>query len=186
MVAVRIAPFVIVAILALAGCGSHARSAAPGASTVAVAFKGSPPPLASLHEQANQLLGGGVTAFNARLNALHGYPVVVNMWASWCQPCQSEFPSYQKVAVAYGRKVAFLGLDAKDQNSAAAAFLRKFPVTYPSYTDPSGGIASVMHAFAAYPQTFFYDRTGKRVYDKAGPYLSVQSLEQDVQRYALG
>lgn len=176
----------ILAVLALSGCGSHARNAAPAASTVAVAFKDSPPPLASLHAQANQLLGGGAAAFQARLKRLHGYPVVVNMWASWCGPCQSEFPTYQKVAVAYGRKVAFLGLDAKDQNSAAAAFLRKFPVTYPSYVDPNGSIASAMHAFTAYPQTFFYDRNGKQVYDKAGPYLSVQALKRDVQHYALG
>lgn len=186
MVARGVSAPTIVAALALAGCGSHARNAAPGASTVAVAFKGSPPALASLHAQANQLLGGGVSAFKGRLSGLHGHPVVVNMWASWCQPCQSEFPSYQKVAVAYGRKVAFLGLDAKDQSSAAAAFLRKFPVTYPSYLDPHGSIASAMRAFAAYPQTFFYNRNGHQVYDKAGPYLSVQELERDVQRYALG
>jgi thiol-disulfide isomerase/thioredoxin len=177
----------LVAAAALAGCGgSPAHSAAPSASTVAAAFKGSPAPLAELHAQANQLLSGGAKAFEARLHSLRGHPVVVNMWASWCEPCQSEFPTYQRASVAFGRRVAFLGLDAKDQNGNASAFLREFPVTYPSYTDPNGGIASAINAYQAYPQTFFFNRQGTRVYDKAGPYLTVAALERDIKQYALG
>ncbi len=108
------------------------------------------------------------------------------MWASWCIPCQSEFPSYQRAAVAFGRRVAFLGLDARDEDPAAAAFLRRFPVTYPSYADPNGAIAAAIQAYSAYPQTFFLDRRGTKVYDKAGPYLSAAELERDIRRYALG
>ncbi len=83
---------------ALAGCGASApaRNAAPSPHDVTVAFRGSPPTLAALHGQADRLLGGGLSAFRARLAALHGYPVVVNKWASWCGPCQSEFPVFQK------------------------------------------------------------------------------------------
>ncbi len=97
------------------------------------------------------------------------------MWASWCEPCQSEFPAYQRASVAYGRQVAFLGIDGKDQNTAAAAFLHRFPVTYPSYIDPKGSIASAINAYQAYyPQTFFFNRQGKKVFDNAGPYLSAR------------
>ncbi len=167
----------------LAGCGTTARNAAPTPRTVTIAFQGSPPPLAMLHAQASQLLGGGPQAFMARLAALRGYPVVVNMWASWCEPCQSEFPVYQRVAVALGRKVAFLGIDTKDENGAAQAFLHKFPVTYPSYTDPQQRISSAIHAYAAYPQTFYFNRRGTMVYDKAGPYLSVADLKKDIRFY---
>jgi thiol-disulfide isomerase/thioredoxin len=172
--------------LLIAGCGSHAHSAALPSSAIKAALKGSPAPLARLHEQANELLGGGPSAFRGRLAALRGHPVVVNMWASWCGPCQSEFPAYQRAAVAFGRRVAFLGLDAKDQNGSAAAFLRRFPVPYPSYVDPSGSIAAAIHAYSAYPQTFFFDRRGQKVYDKAGPYLSANELEHDIRQYALG
>jgi cytochrome c biogenesis protein CcmG/thiol:disulfide interchange protein DsbE len=168
---------------ALAGCGSQARSAAPSRRVVQDAFGGSPAPLAAVHAQADQLLAGGPSAFKARLKALRGYPVVVNLWASWCGPCQSEFPVYQKVAVADGRKVAFLGIDAKDSNSNAAAFLRHFPVTYPSYTDPQGAIESSINAFTAYPQTFYFGRDGKQVYDYAGPYGSVADLKKDISFY---
>jgi cytochrome c biogenesis protein CcmG/thiol:disulfide interchange protein DsbE len=170
----------------LTGCGSHAHSAPPPVRSVDAAFKGSPPQLASLHAQANQLLAGGTKAFRARLGGLHGYPVVVNKWASWCGPCQSEFPVFQKVAVTFGRRVAFVGLDGKDRNPAAAAFLREFPVTYPSYVDPGESIARSIQAATFFPQTIYFDRTGKAVFDHAGPYLSASALERDVRRYALG
>jgi len=168
----------------VAGCGSQARSAAPRRSVIRDAFGGSPPPLAELHAQANQLLSGGPVAFKARLRVLRGYPVVVNLWASWCEPCQSEFPVYQRVAVAYGRRVAFLGIDTQDSNGNAASFLRRFPVTYPSYTDPHGRIPGSLGADSQYmPQTLYFNRAGSMIYDKAGPYVTVADLKKDIAFY---
>jgi thiol-disulfide isomerase/thioredoxin len=183
----RLKPTVMIALaIALVGCGSQPHSAAPSAGQVTVAFTGSPAVLASLHSEADQLLAGGPPAFHARLDALKGYPVVVNKWASWCGPCQSEFPAFQRAAVTYGRRVAFMGLDGKDSNPEAAAFLKRFPVTYPSYVDPQERIASTIEAVTFYPQTIFFDRRGKAVYDHAGAYPSAAALERDIQRYALG
>jgi cytochrome c biogenesis protein CcmG/thiol:disulfide interchange protein DsbE len=176
----------LLAALVLAGCGGgQARSAALNHGQVSAAFKGSPPALASLHAQANRLLGGGNMAFKARLSSLHGFPVVINKWGSWCGPCQSEFPSFQRAAVAFGRRVAFVGIDGKDSNQAAAAFLRRFPVTYPSYVDPQEDIARAIQAATYFPQTVFYDRSGRNVYDHAGPYLSAGALERDIRHYVL-
>ena len=156
----------------VAGCGSsQPKNEAPSHQRVNAAFKGSPAPLASLHDQANQLLGGGPTAFEQRIASLKGYPVVVNKWASWCGPCQTEFPVFQRAAVAFGRKVAFMGIDGKDQNPAAASFLRKFPVTYPSYTDPKEAIARKIHAATYFPQTIYYDRNG---HDRVRPRRSLR------------
>jgi cytochrome c biogenesis protein CcmG/thiol:disulfide interchange protein DsbE len=174
-----------VLVIALAGCGSTAHNAAPPYGQVTTAFKGSPPVLASLHAQANKLLAGGTIAFNGRIAALRGYPIVVNKWASWCGPCQTEFPAFQRAAVAYGRRVAFVGLDGKDSDPSAVAFLRRFPVTYPSYVDPQESIAQVIGAAQYYPQTVYYDRRGKFQYDHAGAYASAAALEQDIRRYAL-
>jgi cytochrome c biogenesis protein CcmG/thiol:disulfide interchange protein DsbE len=172
--------------VSLSACGaSQPHSAAPTRSVERTAFKGSPPPLASLHSQANQLLGGGPSAFHARLNGLKGYPVVVNKWASWCGPCQTEFPAFQKASVKYGRQVAFVGVDGKDGNGSAAAFLRKFPVSYPSYVDPHEAISRSIQAATYYPQTVYFDRSGKMVFDHAGPYESAAALEHDIQQYVL-
>jgi thiol-disulfide isomerase/thioredoxin len=175
----------MLAVLALtfAGCGSHARSAAPPAKVEAAALAGSPAPLAALHSQANHLIGGGVDAFESRVTALRGYPVVVNKWAHWCDPCQSEFPVFQRVAVGLGRRVAFLGLDANDQTAGARSFLRQFPVSYPSYEDPRSVIANHIHAASYFPQTVFLDRSGHIVFDHVGPYETVHALEQDIRRY---
>jgi thiol-disulfide isomerase/thioredoxin len=175
-----------VAALALTGCGSQPHSAAPSRSAVTSAFKDAPAPLRSLHAEANRLLSGGPNAFERRLASLRGYPVVVNKWASWCGPCQFEFPAFQRAAVAFGSKVAFIGVDGKDANGAASAFLRKFPVTYPSYTDPKESIARKLEAVTFYPQTLYFNRQGKQVFDHAGAYKSASALERDIRRYVLG
>lgn len=161
------------------------RSAAPPASELTAAFRGAPAPLIALHVQANQLLAGGTSAFESRLTSLRGYPVVVNKWASWCGPCQSEFPVFQRVGLAFARRVAFVGLDGKDADAAAQAFLKRFPVSYPSYVDPSEDIARKLKAAVYYPQTIYFDRTGTQVFTHVGPYESVSALEHDIRYYLL-
>jgi cytochrome c biogenesis protein CcmG/thiol:disulfide interchange protein DsbE len=178
---------VLLGVCAIAGCGgSEAKSAAPSQTAITDAFKGSPPPLASLHAQADQLLGGGPAAFHARLASLRGYPVVVNKWASWCPPCRTEFPLFQQAAVRYGRQVAFIGVNGhQDAVPAATKFLQTFSVTYPSYEDPNESIARTIEAATYDPMTIFIDRQGKIQYAKAGEYTSLAELERDIKLYVL-
>lgn len=151
----------------------------------AKALAGSPPPLAALHRQANDLLPGGADAVEKRLAALRGYPVVVNIWASWCVPCRQEFPVLQQLSARYGKKVAFLGVNAEDSDDAAATFLREEPVPYPSYTDPGKDLLDSLNAYGGLPDTAYYDRSGKLLYLKQGAYGDLAELEADVRRYAV-
>ena len=152
----------------------------------AEALAGAPAPLAALYEQGNELLPGGVEAYDKRTGALRGYPAVVNVWASWCGPCRFEFPHFQEAAARYGKRVAFLGVDTQDDDDAAATFLREEPVPYPSYTDPDEEIVESIGATLGLPDTAFYDRDGELAYLKQGPYDDAAELRADIERYALG
>jgi thiol-disulfide isomerase/thioredoxin len=156
----------------------------PSLSSARAQLAGAPPPLAALHDQSARLLGGGDAAFAARLKALHGYPVVVNKWGSWCGPCRSEFPAFQRASARYGKKVAFLGVDGEDHAPAARRFLRQFPVAYPSYVDSKLAIARRLKAVQAFPSTVFYDSKGGVAYIKQGSYADEHALAADIRRYA--
>lgn len=172
--------------LAIAGCGGSQSGNYGGEHPdYAKALAGSPAPLAALHRQADELLPGGQDAYEQRIAALHGYPAVVNVWASWCGPCRFEFPHFQQAAAHYGKRVAFFGVDSQDSGDAAATFLEEAPVPYPSYEDPDEEIHDSVDAIGL-PATAFYDGEGKLLYTKQGNYEDLAELRADIERYALG
>jgi cytochrome c biogenesis protein CcmG/thiol:disulfide interchange protein DsbE len=173
------------AALATGGCGAGGGDYGGDHPDYAKALAGSPPQLAALHEQADRLLPGGAEALDKRIASLHGYPAVVNVWASWCGPCRFEFPTLQKLSAAYGKRVAFLGVNSEDSDDAAKTFLEEAPVPYPSYTSGDGGIANELGAIGL-PATAFYDRQGKLVFLQQKPYTDDAELRADIERYALG
>lgn len=167
------------------GCGSGEDGGSGGSHPdYAKVLAGAPAPLAALHKQANKLLPGGSDAYEKRIEQLRGYPVVVNVWASWCGPCREEFPVLQELSARYGKKVAFFGLNSEDSEDAAATFLREEPVPYPSYSDPDKDVFEGLNA-RGFPDTAFYDRSGELVHLKQGPYRDGSELEADLRRYAL-
>jgi thiol-disulfide isomerase/thioredoxin len=175
------------AALLVAGCGAEKGGDYGGEHPdYATALAGSPAPLAALHRQGNELLSGGAEAFQRRIASLEGYPVVVNVWASWCGPCRFEFPTLQRLSAKYGKRVAFLGVDSQDSDDAAKTFLEEAPVPYPSYTDPDSDIKAEELGARGLPGTAFYDREGELVYLRQGPYSDPGELRADIERYALG
>jgi cytochrome oxidase Cu insertion factor (SCO1/SenC/PrrC family) len=161
---------------------AHAATSAPTPANAASALAGSPGPLAALHRQAGTLLGPE-NALAARLLSLRGYPAVINAWASWCAPCQTEFPLFASASIRYGRQVAFLGADTDDSAADAQGFLAKHSVSYPSYQTTSGQLSSLA-AVAGLPATIFVNQAGKVVYVHTGQYDSLGTLEQDINTYA--
>lgn len=177
----------VVVALGVSACGSSGG----GTSTAKApdykrALAGAPKPLAKLYAQGDRLVSGGTSAFGSQLGALRGHPVVVNVWASWCEPCRMEFPYLQRLSAKYGKRVAFVGVDTNDNDAAARTFLAELPLPYPSYTDPNKDIAQSVGATVGLPDTAYYDASGKQVFVKQGQYASEGDFAADIKRYALG
>lgn len=90
---------------------------------------------------------------------LRGRPVVINFWASWCGPCETEAPILNEAHRVYGDDVAFVGVNIKDAKSAALEFERRFDVAYPSVRDESGEIYSD-YGLTGQPETYLIDSNG--------------------------
>jgi thiol-disulfide isomerase/thioredoxin len=190
---IAVASLAIAVVVVIGLTQAHGSSAPERPTGLTVAqmqqqLAGSPPALASLHAQANEILEGGLPALRARLASVRGTAVVINKWASWCAPCRAEFGVFQRASVNLGRRVAFIGIDSGDTSHAdAVAFLKSFPLSYPSYYDQDGqaGIAVTESSFT--PVTVIYGAKGGAAhpYIRQGQYPSVAKLEADIQRYGL-
>jgi thiol-disulfide isomerase/thioredoxin len=156
----------------LAACTAKP-AARDGQASAATAALGSQPLLERTPEQ-----------FDADLAKLHGRVVVVNFWASWCVPCRTELPSFQRVSRRLaGRPVTFVGVDASDQRDAATTMLRRSGVTYATVYDRKGiygGIAS-RWSVTGLPQTWFVAKDGTRSL-RVPRKMSADELEAAVER----
>ena len=85
----------------------------------------------------------------------------------------------------FGKRVAFLGLDVNDDAGNARHLLADHPVSYPSYTDEGGRIATSLGGFVGLPTTVFVDTAGKVTFVHAGEYRDDAALAQDIENHAL-
>ncbi|MBX6723996.1 MAG: TlpA family protein disulfide reductase, partial [Dactylosporangium sp.] len=107
------------------------------------------------------LLTGSTPGSELQLADLRGRPVVINFWASWCQPCRDEAAVLEHFAAEYGpRGVAFVGVNVWDNEQQARAFLEEFGISYPNGTDVRGS-AAIEYGLTGLPETFFLDRQGR-------------------------
>ncbi|MDX1385103.1 MAG: redoxin domain-containing protein [Thermoanaerobaculia bacterium] len=113
------------------------------------------------------------------LEALRGTPVVLNFWASWCQPCVYEHPLLAAAAQTFEGRVRFIGVvPPEDRPEAVAAFTARLGAWGPTYHDVDGQVAIAYGVFKL-PETYFVDADGVIVYKHAGP------LDPDSLRSAL-
>jgi cytochrome c biogenesis protein CcmG/thiol:disulfide interchange protein DsbE len=111
------------------------------------------------------------------LAELHGRPVIVNFWASWCGPCVDEFPLLRQAAAAHERDgLAIVGIVFQDRSEAARAFLARMGATWPGVMDPGDGMATRFGIIWP-PDSFFIDRDGVVVSRQIGQ-LSATDLER--------
>jgi thiol-disulfide isomerase/thioredoxin len=85
--------------------------------------------------------------------------MVVNLWATWCQPCREEMPMLQAAQKRYGARVQFIGVNTKDQPEWAAEFLHDVRVTYPQVVDFDGQLLASVRS-PGLPVTLVLDGQG--------------------------
>lgn len=131
--------------------GSPSTGGAPAAGDAAVADPARPLPAVSL-----PCFTGGEQVTLSTL----GRPMVINFWASFCQPCRTELPELQRFADAAGDRVLVLGVITTDTRTAAAAAGEDFQVRFPSVFDADGALRRAWGRNVL-PITLFVDARGQ-------------------------
>jgi cytochrome c biogenesis protein CcmG, thiol:disulfide interchange protein DsbE len=118
---------------------------------------GAPAPSFSL----GRLDGSGAVS----LRSLRGKTVVLNFWASWCDPCKREAPALEQLWQQYrGKGVVVLGVDTgPDAKSDGRRFVAAHGITYPVLFDRNALVAANLYGVAALPVTYVLDRSGRVV-----------------------
>jgi cytochrome c biogenesis protein CcmG/thiol:disulfide interchange protein DsbE len=94
------------------------------------------------------------------LSELRGNVVVINFWASYCEPCKLEARTLEQIWRDYeDQGVIFLGINTDDTEPKALEYLREYDITYPNAPD-EGGIIEDLYRITGIPETFVVDRDG--------------------------
>lgn len=108
------------------------------------------------------------------LSENRGQPVVMNIWASWCDSCRDEAPMLEQAWRSFRDKgVVFVGVNVLDSRGDAEEFLEEFEITYPNGTDESD--IYFEYGVTGTPETFFINRDGVIVLKYLGP-LNAEQL----------
>ncbi|STD02889.1 Thiol-disulfide oxidoreductase resA [Dermatophilus congolensis] len=93
-----------------------------------------------------------------------GKITVLNIWGSWCQPCQNEAPQLEKARAPYNKdpNIQFIGINVGESPETGSAAAKAWGLTYPSLTDPERKLASSLNGLAnATPTTLVIDTQGR-------------------------
>lgn len=106
-----------------------------------------------------------------------GKVVVVNMWASWCLPCEEEAEDLQTAWELYADRgdVLFLGVDYVDTEKEALAYLERWGITYPNGPDIGSQIYATFRG-RGIPETYIINKLGEVAFVKIGPFLSLEEI----------
>jgi cytochrome c biogenesis protein CcmG/thiol:disulfide interchange protein DsbE len=118
-------------------------------------------------------------ALEVKLSDLVGKVVVINFWASWCQPCASEAADLEAAWRSYlsTEQVVFLGVDYVDTEPEARAYMTEFDLSYPNGPDMGTRISQIFNRNLGVPETYFIDKQGTLRYIQIGPFQSMAEIQ---------
>ena len=151
----------------LAGCAATAAPpAAVGSSAPAAASQnlGVTRYAVGQRPQIPELAGTTLDGSSLNVTSLRGHVVVLNAWASYCEPCRTESPALARVAQQTAALDArFVGIDEQDRAEPARAFAASAGATYPELVDADGALLGSLRLVppSAVPSTLVLDRSGR-------------------------
>ena len=148
-----------------------------GAGLVAAVRDGETPPAPPL--ELPRLDGEGMVSLASFTRERKA--VVLNFWASWCEPCKEEAPMLQDAWERHrGRGLVVLGVDARDFESDARRFVERYGLTYPIVHDGRGSSLG-RYGLTGFPETWWIDRRGRLVAYAQGQF-SAEELGRNIER----
>jgi cytochrome c biogenesis protein CcmG/thiol:disulfide interchange protein DsbE len=113
------------------------------------------------------------------LKEYRGKWVLVNFWASWCEPCRDEAPALAKFQSEHGgRNFTVVGIDTQDISDDGLAFAKEYGLSYPLLHD-GGGDNGHEFGTTGVPENYLLEPNGKLAWDTAGP-VDAKILEEHV------
>jgi thiol-disulfide isomerase/thioredoxin len=144
----------VLAVLGLLGYGLLSK----GEEALAV---GEPAP----DKELSTLDGSGT----GRIADYGGKWVLVNFWASWCEPCRTEAPALERLHRAHPDRFTVLGINLDDNTADATEFVEKYGLTYPQLRDGDGRGRRDAYGMTGFPESFLIDPEGDVAVIRRGP-----------------
>src|SRR4051794_8003710 len=99
-----------------------------------------------------------------------GHWVLVNFWASWCEPCKTEAPALESFQREHSRSgFTVLGVNLDDTTDDARAFVSRYGLTYPQLRDGDGSDRRDAYGMTGFPESFLVAPNGKLALIRRGP-----------------
>jgi thiol-disulfide isomerase/thioredoxin len=112
-------------------------------------------------------------------------PIIVNVWASWCEGCKEEMPYFIDLysnSIFQTDKIKLLGIDVDEKNAESGPnFIKAYGMSWPHLEDVDGRSKLVFGP--GVPVTYFLDNTGEIIHKHLGTFLSKAQLYEAVEKY---